>query len=73
MAVLLTLALLLLPLLATKQADMWAPLEVAKFESAICVFGKMFHLIQKVVSDLLPRGAALAVCCCLWLLVAHGA
>lgn len=51
---------------------MWAPLEVAKFESAICVFGKMFHLIQKVVSDLGPQGAALAVCGCLCLLVAVG-
>ena len=30
-------------------ADKWAPLEIARFEAAICTYGKVFHLVQRAV------------------------
>ena len=31
------------------RADTWSPREIALFESAICLFGKLFSKIQKIV------------------------
>ena len=36
--------------------DKWSPHEVALFESAICLFGKMFSQLQKVVSKEIRGG-----------------
>ena len=42
-------------------ADTWSPHEIALFESAICLYGKMFSQIQKVVRLSLKLGC---YCCC---------
>ncbi len=44
-----TLGRLTSPVRETSPLDLWAPLEVAKFESAICLVGKQFPLISKVI------------------------
>ena len=29
--------------------DKWSPLEIARFEAAMCMYGKVFHLVQRAV------------------------
>jgi hypothetical protein len=43
--------------------DAWAPLEVAKFEAAMCLVGKQFALIAKVRAR--ARGARARACAAL--------
>ena len=44
-----TLGRLTSPMRETSPLDFWAPIEVAKFESAMCLVGKQFPLISKVI------------------------
>lgn len=37
------------PLRRPQVVDKWAPLEIARFEAAICTYGKVFHLVQRAV------------------------
>jgi hypothetical protein len=43
------LGILTCPLRRENPFDLWAPLEIAKFEACISVYGKDFHAIQRVV------------------------
>lgn len=47
-------------MLSLRCADTWSPHEIALFESAICLYGKLFAKIQKIVRDAV-FGHALAV------------
>ena len=44
-----TLGRLLCPLRVPSVLDRWSPLEVARFEGAMCLYGKRFPLVQRVV------------------------
>ena len=46
-----TLGILKNPARPRQILDEWAPKQVALFESAICIYGKNFHAIQKVIGN----------------------
>ena len=46
-----TLGILRNPARPRQVLDEWAPKQVALFESAICIYGKNFYAIQKVIGD----------------------
>ena len=46
-----TLASLLSAVRPHSVIDMWSPYEIAIFESAICVFGKKFNWISKLLKN----------------------
>ena len=44
-----TLGRLLCPLRVPSVLDRWSPIEVARFEGALCLYGKNFALVQRAV------------------------
>ena len=47
----LTLGRLLLPMRRATITDQWSPREIAVFEAALCIYGKEFHTVRKLVAQ----------------------